>query len=1285
LNGLVAMNRKPLPAQPARTKPDFAVVGVGASAGGLEAFAELLQHLPRGTGLALVLVQHLDPAHHSHLAELLAPKTPMSVVEATEGLVVSPNFLYVAPSAADVRIEEGRLRLSPRPSSGRHLPVDSFLASLADDMKSRAVAVVLSGTAADGTQGVKAVRAAGGVTFAQDPATARHPGMPESAIATGAVDFILPLAEIAGQLAVIAGHTGPLPPTPARRAAVSPPIDDPALADLLSLVRSATTVDFTNYKRGTLQRRIGRRMAFRHLTNLEDYVQVLRRDPAEVMNLYQDLLIRVTSFFRQPAVFEALKQSVFPQIAQARNGEQVRFWVPGCATGEEAYSLAIAWAEVVGVTHQAGKKSLQVFATDINQQAIDTARLAVYPSGIAADVSPKRLERFFAPADGGYKVSERIRELCVFARQDLTRDPPFSKLDLISLRNVLIYLGPLLQRRVLPSLHFALRPGGFLLLGEAESLGGFTDLFSLLDKKAKIYTRREASPFIPPAPKPVKPHTEAVAVPSPAPPAACELSREVERVLLENYAPAGVIVDADLQIREYRGDVQPYLQIPSGRASFDIIRMARNGLSGELRAALKDAAKEGSVVRRRGVRLLRHEKVRAVGFDVLPIKAPTGETSFLILFLDMPEEAARPVRESQPAPEPPEVAASQAEALERELSEMRDYTRAVLEDKESANEELRSANEELQAANEELQSVNEELETTSEEVQSANEELRTVNEELESANEQRSKANAELEGKNARLRELNLALEGHKKELRTAWDYAQAVVDAVREPLIVLGPGYRVVSASAAFFNLFGTRAAETVDQDFFRLDGGQWDMPELREAVTAALVDNRRFQDFIAERDFVRLGHRTMLLSGGRFQRASDGLSLVLLAIDDITARARLESLGNALERIGLGMVSSFDADEILRGAVTEAAGALGCSQALLAVSDRDAWVVRFALGKEEPASGTTLTGAIARQFSALAPGQRTVVASRSKGASSFGQRSSERVHAALTVRDEVVGVISFGGCFPVGRFGEPELDFIDKLAPALSLALENARLFSIHQRVAETFQRSLLKPIAPVEGFEVGLAYVPAFEPEKVGGDFYDLFSLEGGLTAVIVGDVVGKGVQAAVLTETVRTMLRTVASMEPSPSLVLKKVNDLLRESTGRQFVTVVVAVIDTAKGTITISSAGHPPAILYGKESRLLQIPPATPLGVGDGRFHEGTFDIKPGETLVLYTDGLIEARQGNALFGEERVLKELRRVDGMDVQKMVDALVSSASQFAGGHLGDDLVIIAIRPTKLAVAS
>ncbi len=612
----------------------FPVVGIGASAGGLEAFAQLLNHLRSDTGMAFVFVQHLDPTHRSALAELLARETVMPVVEATDGLVLAPDSVYVIAADKDVTLEGGALRLAARPSSGPHLPIDLFLGSLAQDRESGAVAVILSGTAADGSQGVKKVKAAGGTTLAQDPATARYPGMPNNAIATGDVDFVLPTPLLAEQLAVISGRPGGTRTTEdgAPRCASS---EDPLLGDLLALIRATTSADFSNYKQGTILRRINRRMAVRHVGSLEEYVGLLRKDPGEVEALYQDLLIRMTSFFRQPHVFEALKEKIFPQIAGAKADDQVRFWVPGCSTGEEAYSLAIAWAEFLGGKRLA-KSSVQVFASDINQQVIDKARTGVYPSSITSDVSPDRLARFFIKVDAGYQVAKDIRESCVFAKHDLTRDPPFSKLDLISLRNVLIYLGPLLQRRIMPILHFGLRPGGFLLLGESESIGGFTDLFSLVDKRAKIYVSKEGAPATVPG-APARPISQCK--PAPAQSMAStefDLVREADRIVLDRYAPTGVIVDADLKVQQFRGRPGGYLELGPGRATLDLGRLAREGLAGELSNALREAKKGQVPLRRENIRIIRDERVVAVGFDVIPIKSPTGEASFLVLFHDMP-------------------------------------------------------------------------------------------------------------------------------------------------------------------------------------------------------------------------------------------------------------------------------------------------------------------------------------------------------------------------------------------------------------------------------------------------------------------------------------------------------------------------------------------------------------------------------------------------------------------------------------------------------------------------
>ena len=1211
--------------------PPFSVVGVGASAGGLEAFTELLLHLPPDTGMAFVLVQHLDPTHGSMLPELLSSKTTMTVIEATDGLPVAPNTVYVIPAAEDMTIELGILRLRSRPSSGHHLPIDSFFASLAHDCETRAVAVVLSGTAADGAAGVRAVRQAGGKTLAQDPDTAKYKGMPESAIATGAVDYVLPIPLLARQLAVIAGREDAASDQSGAQPVTAPSAEAPLLADLLAVVRSVTKADFSHYKQSTVMRRINRRIAMKQAQDLEGYLQLLRDDPVEVEALYQDLLIRVTSFFRQPQVFETLKHKVFPLIAEAQGGGQVRFWVPGCSSGEEAYSLAMAWTEFQSDSH-VDQTPFQIFASDINKQVIDTARAAVYPGTIAADVTPERLERFFSRVDGGYQVAKAVRENCVFARHDLTRDPPFSRLDLISLRNVLIYLGPLLQRRVMPLLHFALRSGGFLMLGESESVGGFTDLFSLADKPGKIYSARATGLApIPPSPSIPAAHS---ASPGPDPSAArFDPSQEADRIVLDSYAPVGVIIDADLQIRQFRGRTGPYLEPGPGRVSFDLLRMAREGLAGELNSALREAKKGAPAVHRQGIRILRDSQVVAVGFDVIPITSPSGEASFLVLFYDMPsvdKEAAS--ADLGHLPQGEDAVAARIAELEQELGEMREYARAVLEDKESANEELRSANEELQSTNEELQSVNEELETASEEVQSANEELRTLNDELHAVNGQLAKLNEQLTGKNAELQEANAALDLGEAELRTARDYALTVIDTVREPLLTLDSDFRVVSASPPFYSMFETSAKRVLGKSLFKLGEGPWDLGGLREAISRVLTDGLDFQDFVVDSDHGRLGRRTLLLSGRRMRSGSEERGSVLLAIDDITERARNEALSDALDQISLTMISTVAYDELLDRAMTEAAQALDCDQAVLAVPSDASWTTRFSSGVSWARPGGAVPKAETNQFAALAIGQRAVVSTSSleRGARSSSKAAGTQVvHVPLGSRDRVVGALSFGRSRSKATFSEAELDFIEKLAPALSLALENAELHANEHRIAEVLQTSLLKPVIAVPGLEVGLAYRPAHAAEQVGGDFYDLYVLKDGRVAVVIGDVSGSGVRAASLTETARATLRALASLDPSPSSILTKANELLlRQVPHDQFVTVLLAMVDIAHGKVVISSAGHPPLVVCDGNTRLLEAPHGTPLGTIGTLYGEAEFDFLPDETLVLYTDGLTEARRGS---------------------------------------------------------
>ncbi len=518
--------------QPDAAEQTFPVVGVGASAGGLDAFTRLLKNLPADTGMAFVLVQHLDPRHVSLLPELLARATAMPVAEISDGTRIAPNHVYVMPPNFSLALLHGVLHLMPRPDEyGKHLPIDDFLRSLAEDRHSNAIGVILSGTASDGTLGMKAIKFEGGITFAQSEDSAEYDGMPHSAIAAGHVDFILTPEEIGKELVRIARHpylrpeeTGP------RGELVSEGGDN--LNKIFVLLRSRTGNDFTYYKYSTIRRRIKRRMVLHQLEKMADYVMYLQKQPGELDALFQDLLINVTSFFRDPETFEALQREVFPTLMEKRSAEQpLRIWVPGCSTGEEVYSLAIALLEFLG--DRAGNFPIQIFASDIDNKAIDKARQGVYPESIRADVAPGRLQRFFSKTPGGYQISKTIRDICVFAVQNVIKDPPFSRLDLICCRNLMIYLGAVLQKKVLHTFHYALRPGRFLMLGTSETIGSFADLFATMDKKNKIYTKKSVD-TLPGYDFTTLPHaaqTPAADQPAPArAPSALDLQQDAERM-----------------------------------------------------------------------------------------------------------------------------------------------------------------------------------------------------------------------------------------------------------------------------------------------------------------------------------------------------------------------------------------------------------------------------------------------------------------------------------------------------------------------------------------------------------------------------------------------------------------------------------------------------------------------------------------------------------------------------------------------------------------------------------
>ncbi|WP_295404713.1 chemotaxis protein CheB [uncultured Thiocystis sp.] len=731
-------------ATPEQAPDGFPIVGIGASAGGLAAFEAFFSGMPAedDPGMAFVLVQHLAPDHKSILSDLIRRYTRMQVSEVEDGMVVRPNCAYIIPPNRDMAFLNGALQLlEPAAPRGRRLPIDFFFRSLAQDQRARAIGIVLSGTGSDGTLGVRAIKGEGGMVMAQTPESTEYDGMPRSAIATGLVDYELPAAEMPAQLIAYAVHAFGRPPQPG---AVSSIQSGNGLSKIFVLLRAQTGHDFSQYKRSTIQRRIERRMAVHQLATLDDYAQYLRQMPAESDALFRDLLIGVTNFFRDPAAFQALEETVIPKLFAGKSAEvAIRVWSVGCSTGEEAYSLAILLAERQEAMRQRFK--VQVFATDIDALAIATARIGLYPASIATDLSAERLARFFTAEPGGdiYRIHKGVRDLLVFSEHSLIKDPPFSKLDLISCRNLLIYLDGDLQKKLFPLFHYALNPGGFLFLGNSETVGDFPDLFEVLDRKLKLYRRKDdgyarrlpLERFVPPltAGKPAFPRVAGTAPFSMTLP----LRDLTEQTLLQEVVPSAALVNARGDVLYLHGRTGLYLEPPPGETDVsNLLKMAREGLRPDLTTALRQAAANRETVRRVGVRVKTNGDFTRVNLLVRPVThgpATTCEEPLYLVVL----EPARAV-----ADEPATARADGSEdsgmdadvriaELKEELRSKEEYLQSSNEELETINEELKSSNEEMQSVNEELQSTNEELETSKEELQSVNEELSTVNAELQ--------------------------------------------------------------------------------------------------------------------------------------------------------------------------------------------------------------------------------------------------------------------------------------------------------------------------------------------------------------------------------------------------------------------------------------------------------------------------------------------------------------------------------------------------------------------------
>lgn len=892
----------------------FPVVAIGASAGGLDACRQLLGALPEHTGCAFIVVQHLDPQHDSALTEILKRSTTLTVLEVTDGLRVRPDHVYVLPPNGQLEIRGGVLQLQSRePGANAQGAIDRFFESLAGDRQELAMGVVLSGNASDGTLGLEAIRAEGGVTFAQD-ASAKYTSMPRSAVASGCVDFVLPPAEIATTLVRLAQHpsinanaargrpgevdavsdadAAAATDTGAARGAggvVLTPTEQEAFAEVLRLVRERCGVDFEHYKPSTIHRRITRRMVLCHQPTLKVYADFLRHQTAEVAQLFGDLLINVTGFFRNPGAFAALAEKVLPLLLEKPESEPVRVWVLGCSTGQEAYSIAMAFAEVAEKARSA--RRLQLFATDLAESALGKARDGFFSTGAVQNVSPERLERFFVPESGGYRIVKALREQVVFARQNFLSDPPFSHLDLICCRNLLIYLDAELQQRAIPTFHYALNPGGFLFLGVSESIGRFGDLFATVDGPNRIFAKQTAASAVP---RPtgegsyrrlMRPRSAAVLGVGnrKANSMQRDAQREAERVILNRFAPPSVLIGPERQVLHFRGDLDRFFRIQPGRVTFDLLKMAREGLQAPLRAALEESERQESPIRHRGVVLRLPGGTQTIELEVVPL-TNLRECCRLILFHLDESDARRPV----PAGPSPADSSERMALLEQELADARDYLQSIQEQQDAAHQELEASNEEGQSANEELQSLVEELETSKEELQATNEELTTVNEELGQRLKQVSDLHSDL------------------NNLQSATDIA----------VVLIGRDLVVRRFTPAAKHLFGLQSADLGQPLNLRLSS----VPQLRDFVTAVITGGGETLHEMT--DIHGRWHALRVKAYVDSSGAIDGAVLMLTDIDD-------------LKRTGLRIAAEREHAEAIVHAVPSPLVILSADLRLLSAND--------------------------------------------------------------------------------------------------------------------------------------------------------------------------------------------------------------------------------------------------------------------------------------------------------------------------------------------------------------
>jgi len=850
---------KPIPASGSY----FPVVAIGASAGGLEAMMELLKYLPSNTGMAFIYVQHLSPDHKSLLTEILSKKTKMKVQEIDDMDKIKPDNVFVIPYNKGIEVTDGHIKLIPRSDSSAAISIDILFSSLAHAQKERVIGIVLSGSASDGTIGIKDIKHEGGLTFAQDD-SAKFTSMPHSAIAAGAVDFILSPKEIALELERLSKH--PFVKTSITKQNTEDLIDNnnPDLKIILNQLHKIKGVDFSAYKMNTIKRRIIRRMLLYKITTLKEYGKLLTQKNEETDILYQDLLINVTSFFRDTDTHKYLKEKLFPKLLKRKKpGETLRIWVPACATGEEAYSIAMILLEIQG--SQGSTIPVQIFATDLSENAISKARIGAYTKQELETVSPKRIQRFFTKADGNFRVNKGVRDMCVFAPHNILRDPPFSRLDFISCCNLFIYLDTAAQKKAINTFHYALNNDGFLMLGKSENISHSTHLFTNANNTYKIFSRKinSSAPRLPDLAPRFAPQTAADTPVSSAPSyksqnnsfSSNSLDHAIDTVLLSDFMPSSVVINHQLEIVQFRGTTDVFLTHPKGKATFNILKMARPEIAFELRNAISKVIKTKHRFRKSGIELKINSTVRFISVEIVPLKIEWNEPLLLILFTEQ-EPAETYTAQGNTGKSNTLAKDRRIKKLEQELASAQADALTLAQEQEAFTEELQSANEEVVSSNEELQTVNEELETSKEEIESANEELTTTNQELQTRNDL----------------------------LNESYEYSNAIVSTMHEPMLVLGKDLRVKSANKAFYKKFGVTEEQTEGVLLYDLGNKQWNIPALRELLEDIIPKNSQFYNYEVKHTFLNLGEKIMSLNASRVIQKTHREQLILLVIADIT-----------------------------------------------------------------------------------------------------------------------------------------------------------------------------------------------------------------------------------------------------------------------------------------------------------------------------------------------------------------------------------------------------------------